>query len=71
MDEPDYEWLMIDVSHCNVHPHAAGAKGSHQDMSRTIEGLTQNCIWPWLRKVCRSRLLLQTVQQQRVLRRVY
>ena len=33
--EPDYEWLMIDASHCKVHPHAAGAIGGNQDMSRT------------------------------------
>ena len=24
IDEPDYEWLMIDASHGKVHPHAAG-----------------------------------------------
>ena len=35
IDEPDDEWLMIDASHCKVHPHAAGAKGGNQDMSRT------------------------------------
>ncbi len=22
IDEPDYEWPMIDASHCKVHPHA-------------------------------------------------
>lgn len=31
IDEPDFEWLMIDVSHRKVHPHAAGAKGFKQD----------------------------------------
>ena len=30
--EPDYEWLMIDASHCKVHLHAAGAVGGNQDM---------------------------------------
>ena len=25
IDDPDYEGLMIDASHCKVHPHAAGA----------------------------------------------
>ncbi|WP_296305778.1 IS5 family transposase, partial [uncultured Desulfovibrio sp.] len=25
--EPDFEWLIIDASHCKVHPHAAGAAG--------------------------------------------
>ena len=33
--EPDFEWLMIDASHCKVHPHAAGAVEGNQDMSRT------------------------------------
>ena len=27
--EPDYEWLMIDARHCNVHPHAAGVVGGN------------------------------------------
>jgi transposase len=26
IDEPDFEWLMIDAGHCKIHPHAAGAK---------------------------------------------
>ena len=58
IDEPDDEWLMIDASHCKVHPHAAGAKGGNQDMSRTKGGPTQRYIWPWIRMVCRSGLLL-------------
>ena len=37
--EPDYEWLMIDARHCNVHPHAAGVVGGNQAMSRTKGGL--------------------------------
>ena len=28
IDEPDREWPMIDASHCEVHPHAAGAKAA-------------------------------------------
>ena len=58
---PDYEWLMIDASHCKVHPHAAGAVGGNQDMDRTKGGLTPKYIWPWMRMVCRSELLLQAV----------
>ena len=64
IDEPDYEWLMIVASHCKVHPHAAGAKGGNQDMSRTKGGSTQSSILPWMRMVCRSGLLLHKVQQQ-------
>ena len=68
IDEPDYEWLMIDASHIKVHPQASGARGGNQDMSRTKGGSTQNCIWPWMRMVCRSEFLLQKVRQQIVQR---
>ena len=64
VQEPDYEWLMIDASHCKVHPHAAGAKGGNQDMSRTKGGSTQRYISPWMRMVYRSGLLLQRVHEQ-------
>ena len=53
IDDPDYEWLMIDASHCKVHPHAAGARGGNQAMSRTKGGSTPRYIWPWMRMVCR------------------
>ena len=53
IDDPDYEWLMIDASHCKVHPHASGAKGGNQDMNRTKGGSTQRYTWPWMRMVCR------------------
>ncbi len=58
IDGPDYQWLMIDASHCKVHPHAAGARGGNQDRSRTKGGLTPGDIWPWMRRVW-SELLLQ------------
>lgn len=57
IDDPDYEWLMLDASHCKVHPHAAGARGGNQDMSRTKGGSTPRYIWPWTRMVCRSECL--------------
>lgn len=41
IDDPDYEWLVIDSSHCKVHPHAFGAKGGNQEMSRTKGDSTQ------------------------------
>ena len=59
IDEPDYEWLMIDASHIRVHPHAAEAKGGNHDMSRTKGGSTPKYIWPWIRMVCQSESLLQ------------
>ena len=69
VDDPDFEWLMSDASHIKVHPHAAGAKGGNQDMRRTKGGSTPNYIWPWMRMVCRSELLLHKVPQ-RIVRRL-
>jgi transposase len=59
--DPDYEWLMIDASHCKVHPHAAGAAGGNQDMERTKGGSIPKYIWPWMQMVCQSEFLLQQV----------
>jgi len=64
IDEPDFEWLMIDTSHVQVHPHATGAQGGNQDMARTKGGSTQRYPWPWMRMVTRSECLLQRVPQQ-------
>lgn len=62
IEEPDYEWLMIDASHIEGHPHAAGAAGGNQDIERTIEG--SRYIWPWMRLVCQSEVLLQQVPER-------
>ena len=62
IDEPDFEWLLIDASHCKVHPHAAGAVGGNQDMERTKGG--PKYILPWMRMVCRSDSLSQRVPQR-------
>ncbi len=59
--DPDYEWLMIDASHCKVHPHAAGAAGGNQDMERTKGGSIPKFTWPWMLMVCRSEFLSQQV----------
>jgi transposase len=64
VSDVDYEWLMIDATHCKVHPHAAGAVGGNQDMSRSKGGSTPKYIWPWMRLVCRSEYLLHVVPQQ-------
>lgn len=61
IDDPDYEWLMIDAGHIKVHPHAAGAVGGNQGMGKTKGGLTPKYILPWMRMVCQSELLLQQV----------
>ena len=43
-DEPTLKWLIIDASHCKVHPHAVGAKGGNQAMGKTKGGSTRTCI---------------------------
>ena len=63
IDNPNYEWLMIDASHIKVHPHATGAKGGNQAMAKTKGGSIQRYIWPWMRMVCQSELLLQKVPE--------
>ena len=68
IDDVDYEWLMIDASHVKVHPHAAGARGGNQDMSRTKGGSTPRYIWPWMRMVCRLESLSLKVPVQIVRR---
>ena len=57
IDNPDYEWLMIDASHIKVHPHGTGAVGGNQDMGNTKGGSTLKYIWPWMRMVCWSESL--------------
>ena len=63
IDNPNYEWLMIDASHIKVHPCAAGAKGGNQAMAKTKGGSIQRYIWPWMRMVCQSELLLRKVPE--------
>jgi hypothetical protein len=62
--DPDYEWLIIDATYIKAHQHGAGARGGNQDMGRTKGGSTVRYIWPWMRTVCRSELLLHLVPQQ-------
>ena len=68
IDDPDMEWLMIDATHIKVHPHAAGAVGGNQEMSRTKGGSTPRYMGPWMRMVCRSEFLLQQVPEAMVQR---
>ena len=63
MDEPDFEWLMIDASHCKMHPHAAGAQGGNQNMSRTKGGLIPGFTLPWMQMVCWSEYLSQKIPE--------
>ena len=64
IDEPDFEWLMIDASHVKVHPDASGAAGGNQDMERTKGGSIPKFISPWMRMVCQSESSLQKAPEQ-------
>ena len=61
VDDPDFEWLMIDASHVKVHHDGMGAKGGTQNVGRTKGGSPPRYIWPWMRMVCRSESLLRKV----------
>ena len=39
MDEPDYEWRMMDARHCKGHPQAAGATGRPSEHESHKRGL--------------------------------
>jgi hypothetical protein len=64
IDEPDFEWLMIDASHCKVHPHAAGAIGGNQDMERTKGGSIPKFTLRLMQMVTPCESLSQKVQHQ-------
>ena len=64
IDEPDFEWLMIDASHCKAHAAAAGALGGNDGIGRTKGGSTPSCTWPWMRMVCRSEFLQRQVPER-------
>ena len=38
IDDPDFEWLMIDASYVKAHPHSTGARGGNQAIARTKGG---------------------------------
>jgi transposase len=50
IEEPGYEWLIIN------------ALKNHQDVCRT--SLTPRYLWPWMRLICRSELLLQRLPRR-------
>ena len=63
-DEHDCEWIMVDATFIKSHMHSAGTRGGNQDMSVSKGGSTVRYIWPWMRMLCQSERLLQTVPLQ-------
>ena len=64
IDDPDFEWLMIDASHVKLHHDATGARGGTEGAGWTKGGSTARCTWPWIRMVCRSDSLSRKVQRR-------
>jgi len=52
MEEPDFEWLMIDASHVKLHQHGTGARGGNEAASRTKGGSTAKSTLPSTRTAC-------------------
>ena len=63
LDMTEFEWLIIDATHCKAHQHAAGAIGGNQAIARTKGGSTPRYTLPFLKLVCRSEQLSQKAQE--------
>jgi len=44
IDELDFEWLMVDATHCKAHQRDTGARGGSQGIGRIKGGSTQRYI---------------------------
>ena len=60
IQDPDYEWLMIDAGHAAAQSAPMGEK---MVAHRAHEGSSSKYIWPWMRMICQSEVLLQKVPQ--------
>lgn len=60
IQDPDYEWLMIDAGHAAAQSAPMGEKMVAQ---LAHEGSSSKYIWPWMRMICQSEVLLQKVPQ--------
>lgn len=56
IDEPDFEWLMIDVP-AQAHSRVRRTRSGKKAIGQAKEGATSRFIWPWMRMVCRSESL--------------
>lgn len=60
IQDPDYEWLMIDAGHAAAQSAPMGEK---MVAHCAHEGSSSKYIWPWMRMICQSEVLLQKVPQ--------
>ncbi len=68
IDDPDYEWLLIDATHCKVHPHAAHIPRRQSGYEPHKRGLNTKLHLAVEPVVCRSGLWLHKVKEQIVQR---
>ena len=64
VDDPDFEWLMVDSTCVMVHHDGTGAEGGTEAAGLTKGGSTPRCTWPWMRMVCRSDSLSRLVPRR-------
>ena len=64
VDEPGYEWLIGNIDQIAAHCHGAGKSRGGQSVSQLANRRKPGYIWPWLRLICRSELLLSKVPQK-------
>ena len=60
IQDPDYEWLMINTGHDAAQSVPMGEK---MVAHRANDGPSSKYIWPWMRMICQSEVLLQKVPQ--------
>ena len=64
VDDPDFEWLMVDSTCVKVHHDWTGAEGGTEAEGLTKGGSTPRHAWPWMRMVCRSDSLSRLVPRR-------
>lgn len=59
INDADYEWLLIDPRYVEAYRRAIGAVGDNRSMRISKARSNPRYVWPWMRMLCRSELLLQ------------
>ncbi len=58
IDEPDFAWLITNA------PHAAGSVKGKRKKKMAKRSSKARYLWPWMRMVCQSDLLVQLIPQR-------
>ena len=64
VDDPDFEWLMVDSTCVKVHRDGAGAVGGAEAVGLAEGVPTPRYALPWMRMVCRSDSLSRLVPRR-------